>query len=131
MRFRRSSAAQGWNGNGSFMPKAMSQNWPRMLGTVPSGSGVPPAPPTPTLTLGVCRRKAHTPDRSGLPSDVLGAGAFRSTLPSGVRGAPAAGYAGHCPDRTGEKTMAIAMMAAAVRNIFMAILPPGGVKRCA
>src|SRR5205823_14215247 len=40
---------------------------------------------------------SHTPERSGLPSAVRGAGAFRSTLPSAVFGmAGEFGKDGHC-----------------------------------
>ena len=35
---------------------------------------------------------SHTPDRSGLPSDALGAGASNFGLPSAVFGTPAVGY---------------------------------------
>src|SRR5215831_9458988 len=37
----------------------------------------------------------QTPDKSGFPSEVRGAGAFRFGLPSGVRGVPGVGYAIH------------------------------------
>src|SRR5262245_42435511 len=38
----------------------------------------------------------HTPDRSGVPSAVRGAGAVRLGLPSGVRGRPGVEYLNHC-----------------------------------
>src|SRR6476469_9947336 len=41
----------------------------------------------------------HTPDKSGLPFAILGAGAARSISPPDVRGARGLGYANHCaPD---------------------------------
>src|SRR4051812_23322407 len=38
----------------------------------------------------------HSPDKSGLPSAVRGAGAARSGLPSAARGIPAVGCDNHC-----------------------------------
>src|SRR5215472_3838065 len=38
----------------------------------------------------------HTPDKSGFPSAVRGAGAFRFGLPSAVRGMPGGGVVIHC-----------------------------------
>src|SRR5262249_25365893 len=38
----------------------------------------------------------QTPERSGWPSAAFGAGAFTSTLPSGVFGMPAVGVFSHC-----------------------------------
>jgi hypothetical protein len=38
----------------------------------------------------------HSPERSGFPSAVFGAGAERFGLPSGIRGIPAVGYFNHC-----------------------------------
>jgi hypothetical protein len=37
----------------------------------------------------------HSPEMSGLPSAVFGAGAVRFGLPSAVRGIPAVGYFNH------------------------------------
>jgi hypothetical protein len=39
---------------------------------------------------------SQTPDKSGLPPAVLGAGALRSAFPSAVLGAFAFPYSGHC-----------------------------------
>ncbi len=39
---------------------------------------------------------SQTPERSGCPSAVLGAGAFMSIFPSAPVGAPGATYFGHC-----------------------------------
>src|SRR5688572_12805784 len=39
---------------------------------------------------------AHKPERSGLPSGDLGAGAARFGLPSGKRGMPGVGVFNHC-----------------------------------
>src|SRR5262249_41009055 len=38
----------------------------------------------------------HRPERSGLPSDVRGAGAERFGLPSAIRGIPGVGWVSHC-----------------------------------
>jgi hypothetical protein len=38
----------------------------------------------------------QSPERSGLPSAVFGAGPVRSGLPSAVLGTPGVGYRGHC-----------------------------------
>ena len=38
---------------------------------------------------------AQTPEKSGLPSGVLGGGAERFGFPSGVRGIPGSGYCSH------------------------------------
>src|SRR5262252_3355231 len=45
---------------------------------------------------------AHTPERSGLPSGIFGAGADRFGLPSGVRGIPESGYFSHCAEAKSE-----------------------------
>src|SRR6185295_585582 len=58
------------------------------------------------------RTFSQTPDRSGFPSVVLGVGASSFTFPSGVRGAPAAGYKGHCADSDGEMTATMNTQAA-------------------
>src|SRR5205814_8840240 len=39
---------------------------------------------------------AHIPEKSGLPSAVLGAGASRFGVPLVLRGTPALGYFSHC-----------------------------------
>src|SRR5437773_4464993 len=39
---------------------------------------------------------AHIPEKSGLPSVVLGAGASRFGVPLALRGTPAVGYFSHC-----------------------------------
>ena len=41
---------------------------------------------------------SQSPETSGLPSAVFGAGAVRSGLPSGVLGIPAVGYFNHCAE---------------------------------
>src|ERR1700682_6378428 len=43
-------------------------------------------------------RVSQSPDGSILPSAVLGAGAARSGLPSGVRGIPGVGCVNHCAE---------------------------------
>ena len=56
----------------------------------------------------------HRPDKSGLPSGVLGAGAARFGLPSAVRGIPGVGQSSHCaPNETGSSNNA----ASAIRDM--------------
>src|SRR2546425_6700643 len=52
------------------------------------------------LPLGVIQ----IPDKSGLPSAVLGAGAVRLGFPSAVRGVPGVGYDSHCASAGTEQT---------------------------
>ena len=58
-------------------------------------------------TAGVFGRRpgivSQTPDRSGLPSTVRGAGAVVFTLPSGVLGTPGGEYFGHCASTADDK----------------------------
>src|SRR5690349_13430755 len=49
---------------------------------------------------------AQTPEKSGLPFAIRGAGAAMSTLPSGLRGTPAVGYFTHCAARGAAATEA-------------------------
>ena len=56
------------------------------------GSGAP-ANDTPVPASGLA---SHTPERSGVPSAVFGAGAERLGWPSGRRGTPGVGYRNHC-----------------------------------
>src|SRR5262249_21330973 len=77
-----SALAHGWNGPGSFTPVAGSRMYP-------SGG-------------------FHTPDRSGLPSGSLGAGADRFGLPSGVRGTDERGMLDHCAESDAPASIAIA-----------------------
>src|SRR5262245_44747659 len=90
-----SSAAHGRSGTGSLSPYLMFQNTVMITGIVPSPRGEPPVPDTLSVRGNVmtfCQR----PDRSGLPSAVLGVGAVRFGLPSAVRGTPGVGNDGHC-----------------------------------
>src|SRR2546425_10697221 len=96
-----SSLAHGRNGKPSLSPLPMFQNKPSLGGMVASASGAPAAPPTPPES-GKVRTFSQRPDKSGLPSEVRGAGALRFGLPSGVRGTPAVGYGGHCAESGGE-----------------------------
>src|SRR6185295_15363635 len=84
IRFFFSSSAHGCSGSGYPRP-ATSKNCD--TGGVPSGGGVgagaaprprPPPPPPPPP-----KRVSQMPEKSGLPSAVLGAGAARLALPSG------------------------------------------------
>src|SRR5689334_12349438 len=88
-RWRWSSAAQGWNGRPSLKDAPRFQNWlvrteAGMMSLFPgsglAGAGVPGG-----------RWYCHTPDRSGLPSAVLGVGPERFGLPSAVLGTPGVG----------------------------------------
>src|SRR6476620_7881548 len=75
-----------------------------MLGALPRRSlallldGAPPVPEMLPLAAAPSRQPgfSHTPERSGLPSKNVGAGALRSTDPSGRRGASARLKSGHC-----------------------------------
>src|SRR3984893_18596085 len=88
MRFFTSSAAHGCNGRPSLntyptVPKVASGTWSSET------SGAAGAAPL-AAVVGI-RTFRHTPDRSGLPSVVLGVGAV-----AGVGGP--AGYCDHCAD---------------------------------
>ena len=78
--------------------------------------GAPPVPETDPPAAAPSRqpRFSHTPDRSGLPSGVFGAGAVRFTLPSAVRGTPArpdAAATGRTSDGESDATSARRMTA--------------------
>src|SRR5438105_15163055 len=127
MRCLRSAAAQGLSGKPPSRPQPMSQNWFALGGIVPSSSGAPAAPPTPASPAWPKPRALRQiPERSGLPSDVLGVGAARFGLPSGVLGARAVGYGGHWADSVGDETQNTAENAIAVdalRPAFTSSLP--------
>src|SRR5436190_12251293 len=111
IRFFFSSAAQGCSGNWKPRP-ATSPNVESGMpsGVVVGAGGAParPRPPPPT--------RFQTPEKSILPSGVLGAGPSRTGLPSGVRGTPGVGYDGHCAPTAGDS--------ATTRVITPAILEP-------
>src|SRR5215468_5437987 len=65
----------------------------------------------------------QTPDKSGFPSEVRGAGAFRFGLPSGVRGMPGVGYLIHCAG-AGVETRPTKTATAAPRKQTCRIVPP-------
>jgi len=44
------------------------------------------------------------PEKSGLPSVAIGAGAFRSGAPVEVLGTPGVGYFNHCAERSWQVT---------------------------
>src|SRR5437667_2310347 len=96
-----SSAAHGLNGRPSGNPAPISKNV--ATGGVPggAGTGVPVVPPPSP------RNRIQIPDRSGLPSAVLGVGASRTGLPSAVRGTPGVGYFAHCAESGTDKAVAI------------------------
>src|SRR5436190_17624876 len=101
------SAAHGWNGRPSGNPAPMSKNV--ATGGVPggAGTGAPVAPPPSPRNL------IQIPDRSGLPSAVLGVGASRIGAPLAVRGTPGVGYFGHCAESDGDRAITIAIKPAA------------------
>src|SRR5688572_17897292 len=101
------AAAHGWNGRPSGNPAPMSKNV--AMGGVPGGAGsglaaVPPPWP---------RSLTQIPDRSGLPSAVLGAGPSSIGTPLAVRGTPGVGYFGHCAESGGDRAITIAIKHAA------------------
>src|SRR6267154_2286383 len=105
----------------------MSQNWLARGGSVPSSSGAPAAPPTPA-SPGAPNPRAtrQIPDRSGVPSAVLGAGAARLGLPSGVLGTRAVGYGGHWADNVSGEAQIMAEHTIAIgspRPAFTSSLP--------
>jgi hypothetical protein len=53
--------------------------------------------------------RIQTPEKSGLPSAVRGAGASIRTLPSASRGTPAVGNFGHCAATDTEQATATTM----------------------
>src|ERR1700730_15106711 len=104
MRCFNSPAAHGVNGRPSLNPAPMLKNvaagGPLEGGSGGgSGGGTAGGPvDTPPNPAGAPRRPRYSqiPERSGLPSDVLGAGASSFGLPSGPRGTRAEGKEGHC-----------------------------------
>src|SRR5262245_52536406 len=65
-------------------------------------------------------RVSQVPDRSGLPSGVLGAGASRLTLPSALRGTPGCLTPTHCAEAV--ELIAIAATTAAIPIRFTLIV---------
>jgi hypothetical protein len=72
----------------------MFQNSVMMTGMVPSARGEPPVPDTLSVRGNVVTF-CQSPERSGLPSAVFGAGPVKSGLPSAVLGTLGVGYRGH------------------------------------
>src|SRR5581483_5818686 len=133
MRFFTSSAAHGWYGAppGVCAPMLPTTEPPGGSSPVPSaatrgGAGPAPRPrpprPRPPAGQSIQGMISHTPERSGLPSDVRGGGAFRSGLPSGVRGTPAMGYVGHCARARGEAATTTRTAAVAAANDIVNLL---------
>src|ERR1022692_2231927 len=77
---------------------------------------------TAILPTAVSTAVYHSPDKSGLPSGVRGAGAVRFGLPSAVRGMPGVGCCTHCA--ASGVTSAVKTVAAA--KIFIGPKPPCG-----
>src|SRR5579872_4944211 len=91
-RCRCSLAAHGVNGRPSGNREPMFQNGLRLatsnrLSFVRGGFALDRAATVPPTVRSFC----HTPDRSGLPSEVLGVGALMLGLPWGVLGTPGVG----------------------------------------
>src|SRR4249920_2560939 len=100
-----------------MLPKTLA---PGFGGGVAGGAGAPPRPcggaePRPEITGTPQPRQgtvSQTPERSGLPSAVLGVGASRLTLPSAVLGTFETIWRGHCASSVGEKLAASVSVAA-------------------
>src|SRR5215471_18889670 len=60
------------------------------------------------------------PDKSGLPSDVRGAGPVRFGLPSEPFGTPGFGYNGHCAEIDDERAITMSADTRTVNGRFMA-----------
>ncbi len=99
------SAAHGRSGRPPFMFEPMLKKV-AAGGALGSDDGAPPRPVGPFC---------HSPDRSGLPSGIRGAGAARLGLPSAVFGTPAGRWFGHCAEARAGR----AANATAASNVFM------------
>src|SRR5437016_6708905 len=95
IRFFSRSAAHGVSGNPSLKVEPMFRNV--ASGGPEEGWGGGGAPRCP---VGAPRQ---TPEKSGLPSAVFGAGAARFGSPPGVLGTMDAGYGGHCAKSDGDR----------------------------
>src|SRR5580700_8107683 len=114
MRFFTSSAAHGCNGRPSLnpdptLPKVASGTW---SSETSGGAGAAPLAGATGF-----RTFRHTPERSGLPSAVLGAEAVAD-------GTGPAGYWGHCADRSAEVATMIPIEPAALSHMCMSSLHP-------
>src|SRR5262245_768038 len=92
IRFLTSSAAHDWYGAppstwSPMLPKREPEGGNSPVPAAATGAGPPPLIPW---------MVSQTPDRSGLPSAVRGAGAVMLTLPSAVFGVFGAENFGHC-----------------------------------
>src|SRR6476661_3930538 len=83
--------------------------------------GAPPVPETDPPAAAPSRqpRFSQTPERSGLPSGVFGAGAVRFTLPSAVRGTDASGRFAHWAAEDEGSDAARTTKLADVSHVFM------------
>src|SRR5688572_27168338 len=111
IRFFRRSVAHGVIGKPSLMAPATLRNW--ATGGAPAGAaaGAIPRPPVDA--------PLQTPEKSGLPSAVRGAGAARSGSPLGSFGTPAAGITSHCAERDAARTPRVASTPAARITAFI------------
>src|SRR5439155_8486166 len=107
MRLFTSFAAEGLNGRPSLNPEPLSRNDAEAISSRDTfgGGGVAgraalAVPPPPRKLFRVWSAGGRTicqiPERSGLPSDVRGAGASRLGCPSGNLGTLGVGRDGHC-----------------------------------
>src|SRR5262249_47948101 len=120
-RFFTSSAAQGRMGRPACTPVPMSRNRfiPVSGGRVtPGGGGAPPVPDAFSNAAGL-RGFSQIPERSGLPSEVRGAGPLTSGSPVALFGTRGVGYAGHCADDQVELAASAAVRQTALKNVFI------------
>src|SRR5262245_64905221 len=83
--------------------------------------GAPPVPEMTPLAAAPSRQPgfSHTPERSGLPSRKVGAGADKSTDPSGRRGASDRLNTGHCAVGTAANAVTSANTPPAKTLVFI------------
>src|SRR5437899_1713170 len=125
-----SSAAHGRIGRPPSTPVPMSRNkFIPVLGAgaaVPAAGGAPPVPDAVTNAAAAPRGFCQIPERSGLPSGVLGAGALTSGCPLAVFAIRGVGYAAHCADSDVDVAAIIAVRHRALTNLFISGLPTCG-----
>src|SRR6266436_1086793 len=88
-----------------------------LYSAVADGSMGTSTPSPAMLSTKLLSAACQIPERSGLPSDALGAGAIRLGLPSGVRGVPGSGRLSHCARATPAipNSMVIATIKATIK----------------
>ena len=114
MCFASRSFAYGVSGSPPVKPVWMSRKF--VVGGVPGGGGGGGgAPRRPAAGL----YPRHVPEKSGFPSGIRGAGAFRSGLPSAVNGVGNARYSCHCAETVIERAAESAAPARIFATGFM------------